>query len=363
MSRQAQDQTNRQLTLADCVQRLARSRTERALATALLAGVRALLGADDAILLSRAARPEPALPDFPSGVPEPTPLVREAPAALKRAIEDGEATTLVPTDPRLDGLELPPGVTGVEVVPCSGPGSTAALCLLPAEPGGPGRAAEAAVLAAVAGSVLDRLDAERRDVGQRARLQNRLRNLVAVVRSVSHRSAGPARSLQDYVMHFEGRLDALLRAEMALARGPGDGLDFEDLLRDELLAEGIQDGPRVELGGLPVMLVAAEADALGLAIHELAVNAWKFGPFTERGGSLSVRWWAEWVADRVVLRLDWREDCKKALTRSPERVGFGRDFLERAIPYELGGETELAISPRGAFCRIRLPLARPPVAA
>lgn len=361
MLRQAQQEREGPSTLSDVVLRLAACRTDGDLARLLDGGVRQFLGAEAVMLVSR--DPDRAAPGGHAGpdLDEPG-AVPTANRQLAAIIEAGQPLSMDPSDDRLSGLRAPSRTRRAEIVPSARTGSLTALCIFwRSGQGAPaGRTDETVtVLAAMAGMALERLAAIRREGRERAHLQNRVRNVASIIRSVSSRSAEQAESLEDYVMHFEGRLDALVRSQVALARSRAGRLDFEDLLRDELLAEGIQDGPRVELAGLPVSLVAAEAEALALAIHELAVNAVKFGPFTDRGGRLSVRWWAESTSGRVSLQLDWHEICNKPLDRLPERIGFGRQFLERAIPYELGAETNLTVSPCEVVWRIGLPLHLP----
>ena len=343
---------------ADLLLGLARAQSRADVVSLVRHGARRLTGAEDCLLLALADEPAAAGEAAPARADGAVlPIDREGP--LGRAIAAGEVIDIPASHPGLAGLPLAPAAAAMQLVPCSGPGSTLGLCLQWREAAGGEEIPRA--LAAAAGMAIDRLDAIDRERMARIELQSRIRNVVATVRSVSTRSADRAESLGDYMMHFEGRLDAMARPYLAFARsGPGR-LDLEDLLRGELLAEGIQEGPRVALRGMPIGLARGTAELLGLAFHELAVNCVKFGPLSGRGGDLSVRWWSETGPDRVSHLVEWRETSELPAPRGPYRVGFGRDILERALPYETGAETDLAICPYTLTCSIAVPDREQPV--
>jgi two-component sensor histidine kinase len=267
----------------------------------------------------------------------------------------------------MPGIDLP-GLSVREdegmavLVPCSSIGAMNAICAFWDKPRPPFTQSEfdqLRVLATVAGLAFDRHMADAQARILRADIENRVRNVLAVIRSVGTRSAERAPSLEQFLLHFEGRIDAIGRSQLAATR---DGeISFELLLREELLAQTIPDGGDVSLEGMDVSIPLEQAEALGLAIHELAVNAVKFGPFGGQGGSLTVRWWVEGGADALALNIDWREKCGAPVgTKRPAKAGFGLTYLERALPFQLNAETTLEFGPRGLNCQISVPLPRRP---
>ncbi|MFV3484831.1 HWE histidine kinase domain-containing protein, partial [Mycobacterium tuberculosis] len=86
-----------------------------------------------------------------------------------------------------------------------------------------------------------------------AELQHRVRNILAVIRSIISRSNDGERSTEEYVQHLQGRISALARTQVLLTRRAGASVDLEDMIRDELLAQVAIDeqfslsGPDVEL--------------------------------------------------------------------------------------------------------------------
>ena len=197
---------------------------------------------------------------------------------------------------------------------------------------------------------------ELRSIWLTSTLQHRTKNLLSVVRAISRSTAETAVDLDDYVSHFDGRLAALARVQGVVTRGAGRGADLEELLREEFLQQAALEGGQFELRGPQVMIDARSAETLGLALHELAVNALKFGALATRHGRIEVAWSVETEASGRWLMFDWRETGVPVIATNPSRSGFGRQLLEEGLPYQLSAETSFQIEPGGARCRIRLPL-------
>ncbi len=98
---------------------------------------------------------------------------------------------------------------------------------------------------------------------------------------------------------------------------------------------------------------------LALAIHELATNAQKYGALATDSGRLSVTWRIEpAAAGRACLALEWLESgIEQGLDRAdPQRCGYGRTLIERALPYSLSAQTTFEVGDRVFRCTIKLPL-------
>jgi two-component sensor histidine kinase len=190
-----------------------------------------------------------------------------------------------------------------------------------------------------------------------ADLQHRVRNILTVVRSVFARTVETGTDLATVADHFRGRLDALARTHVVATRNASGGVDLEELIRDELLSVGVADAADVEIGGPEVELPAAIAEGLGLAVHELTTNALKYGALSVAGGRLAISWTVN-LGDRAgrTLDLSWVEDGVPALPLRPTREGFGRELIERALPYQLAARTHLEFRGGGVRCSISLEL-------
>jgi two-component system CheB/CheR fusion protein len=202
---------------------------------------------------------------------------------------------------------------------------------------------------------------EEREHGERqkllmAELQHRVKNILAVVRSIAARTLENTNDLDDFSAHFDGRLRALGRTQNVLTRTIGGRIDLDELVREELLSHAAHDGGQVEISGVPITLKDRSAEIFALALHELATNAVKYGALSQPKGLVRITWRVLTAADGARLSLDWRESGVPALDPSPTRHGFGRDLIERGLPYELGAATSLEFLPGGVRCTIELPL-------
>lgn len=112
----------------------------------------------------------------------------------------------------------------------------------------------------------------------------------------------------------------------------------------------------MNLSGPDVALSLSHAEAIGLALHELTTNALKFGAL--RGaGRIEIRWQVD--ADhngQRVLDLTWIESGVPAVSATPSHRGFGREWIEEALPYRHGATTSFVVQGGGVRCSIRLPL-------
>ncbi|WP_426954457.1 sensor histidine kinase [Muricoccus radiodurans] len=218
---------------------------------------------------------------------------------------------------------------------------------------------EAATLEAENAGLRSRLaEAERLTAVLRSELQHRVRNVLAVIRSVARRTGETSETAEDYVMHFDGRLDAIGRAQSMMMGDLSASVSLDQLLADELLAHAAREGDRLTLSGPPVRLALKAAEMLRLAVHELTVNAVKFGALSDSHGQIQVEWEVEPAPDRPgggMLRLVWEESNGPAPAPAPRRRGFGTEMIERTLAYELGAEASLETRPDGQRCVIRVP--------
>jgi two-component sensor histidine kinase len=184
-------------------------------------------------------------------------------------------------------------------------------------------------------------------------LQHRVRNVMAVIRSIFSRTLETSESIDDVAMHFPGRLDALARYQaQSAALAVSQSFDLATMICDELVVFAAAGDPRVTINGPDVRLPQRHAATLGLALHELTANAVKFGALSDQQprGRLGIAWGR--AGDRVTL--DWIETGVSVVAAAPAPIGFGRDYIEYGLPYQTGAATRFAILPGGVRCRIEL---------
>lgn len=185
-------------------------------------------------------------------------------------------------------------------------------------------------------------------------LQHRVRNIMAMLRSIATRSATGPESVEEYRTILEGRLLAIARVQALLTREANTGGSLRDVLQTEIGAMA-QGSNKVMLTGPEVMLSPKAVEVLSLAFHELATNALKYGALSTPARTLSVTWQRFEKGGSDWLAVDWTE--KGSPSRQPStRRGFGSELIEGRIPYELGGTGVVSIGPGGAACHIEFPL-------
>jgi two-component sensor histidine kinase len=192
-------------------------------------------------------------------------------------------------------------------------------------------------------------------------LQHRTRNLMAVVQAIMLRTIKTSDTLDDFRICIEERLGALARVQGLLSRrNPGNRVPFDVLLREELSAhvelDATGNGDQVTMQGPPgIPLRSSLIQTLALALHELATNAVKYGALAVPSGHLAVRWTVENDGDRDRLVVDWRETGVQHMPTAdaPARGdGYGRELIEKALPYQLDARTAYTFTSDGVHCVI-----------
>lgn len=190
-----------------------------------------------------------------------------------------------------------------------------------------------------------------------AELQHRVRNTMAVVRSIARRTAQTSGTVEDYAMHLDGRIAAFARIQAAVTRDPVKGVQLAVLVADTLQAAAAREGEQVQVSGPPAMLRPKAAETFGLALHELATNAVKYGALSTAQGSIRITWRiADAEGTQPALEFRWKEAGLSGPIKPSPRRGFGTQLLEKTLGYDLNAATSIVFEPGGIDCRIRIPL-------
>jgi PAS domain S-box-containing protein len=190
-----------------------------------------------------------------------------------------------------------------------------------------------------------------------AELQHRTRNLLALIQSMARQTLRTSGSLEAFGTEFESRLRALSRVQGLLAQTDHEAIDLYALVAAQLAAHRDAEAGKVTIEGPPVEVPPGSAQALALALHELATNAVKYGALGQPSGKLSVTWDVEEDGGRRRLTLDWRESgVPMSGTELPTSRGYGSELIERALPYQLKAKTKLEFGADGVRCAIAVPV-------
>ena len=186
-------------------------------------------------------------------------------------------------------------------------------------------------------------------------LNHRVKNSLATVQSIAMHTLGSAESPAAFNREFNERLMALSQAHNLLTRGDWLGANLRDVITQELAPYRGADGSRISLSGGDVHLDPKETLALGMALHELATNAAKYGALSADSGLVDVLWESRQEGAGRSLRLVWTESGGPPVD-PPRRRGFGSRLIERGLSHELSARSVLNFHPDGLECVIDFPL-------
>lgn len=193
---------------------------------------------------------------------------------------------------------------------------------------------------------------ERADLRQRMlneELNHRVKNILAVIKSIVGQPNPEDRTLEEYLDVLRGRIDALAVAHDQIVRGEGGGF-LKDLLFAELRPYRDQVA-HLSLEGPPVWIDTSAFSVLALVFHELATNSAKYGALSAAEGRLAVTWT---MTPDEGCELIWEETGGPPVT-PPRQKGFGSVLITRSVPHDLGGESQVDYRPEGLRARFLVP--------
>ena len=183
-------------------------------------------------------------------------------------------------------------------------------------------------------------------------LNHRVKNTLANVLSIITLTRRKAADVDSFAESLSGRIRALSATHDILTAQQWNTATLESVVRAELAPYLAADDVSAEISGPEIVLAPNTALSLGLAIHELATNAAKYGALSSEEGRVSVVWSLE---DPQTARLEWRERGGPGVTE-PDRAGFGINLLRKTVSHELGRDVELVFSPEGLRATLFVPV-------
>src|SRR4030095_9897872 len=119
--------------------------------------------------------------------------------------------------------------------------------------------------------VTERKRAEERQLLLAREVDHRAKNMLAVVLSVLRLTKG--KTTADFISTVEGRIHALAATHNLLSATRWQGANLRQIVDEELAPYRTEPRDRVVAEGPPALLLPATAQAIALAVHELATNA------------------------------------------------------------------------------------------
>jgi PAS domain S-box-containing protein len=199
--------------------------------------------------------------------------------------------------------------------------------------------------------ITERKRAEERLVLLAREVDHRAKNTLAVVLSVLRLTR--AATVDTFVTTVEGRVHALAATHNLLSATRWEGADLARIVEEEMAPYHTTHRRRVVTSGPAVILLPATAQAVALALHELATNAAKYGALSTDTGMLQVAW----RVGRDTLDLEWLE-IGGPPTAEPARLGFGLTIVRSSIEAQFRGGVRYEWRPEGLRCALSIPSAQ-----
>lgn len=190
------------------------------------------------------------------------------------------------------------------------------------------------------------------DVRQRMlneELNHRVKNILAVIKSLVSHPTAEGQSLEAYVDSLRGRIQALAFAHDQVVRGDGGG-PLRELIHAELTPYQTADAA-ITVKGPSVWLDARAFSVLALVLHEMSTNAAKYGALSKAGGTLEI---VCTIDAAGACEITWNESGGPPVS-PPRRRGFGTVLIDRSIPFDLGGESDIKYNSEGISALFRIP--------
>jgi two-component sensor histidine kinase len=181
-------------------------------------------------------------------------------------------------------------------------------------------------------------------------MHHRGKNTLSLVQAIARQTAtsGP----EHFVERFTHRIQALATNQDLLVQTRWQGVDVDDLVRAQLAHFSDLMGYRISLNGPKLRLNGAAAQAIGMALHELATNAGKYGALSTDAGRVDV----VWRVDSAIFKMAWTERQGPPVT-PPDGRGFGSTVVEAMVKRAVNGEVLLEFDPAGVVWHLSCPAA------
>lgn len=196
--------------------------------------------------------------------------------------------------------------------------------------------------------ITDRVAAERQKDILLAELEHRVKNTLATIQAITRFTARMSKSKEDMSKSLIERLGAMSRTHDALTAQDWKGQNLRALVNSEIAPYVGSDKGRFTYLGSDMFLEPKTVLSLGLALHELATNAAKYGAFSNTSGRI------EFTADCPGpnrFKLEWREFDGPAVS-PPDHQGFGTFLVQNLLEKELNATVKVLYDKSGVYWSI-----------
>ena len=181
-------------------------------------------------------------------------------------------------------------------------------------------------------------------------VNHRSKNLLTLVQAVAKQTA--ATRPEDFLERFGNRVQSLSASQDLLISGDWRPVPLADLVRSQLAHFRDLSGVRVTATGPTVLVSPAAAQTLGMALHELATNAAKYGALSNADGRVAIAWSVAHDAnENRRFHLSWIESGGPPIT-NPGKRGFGSRLIDTIVRMGFNCDVDLQFAPTGLAWRM-----------
>lgn len=183
-------------------------------------------------------------------------------------------------------------------------------------------------------------------------LAHRGKNVMSVVQSIARLTEKEGHA--DFASRFSDRIAALAASQDVVVNGDWHNVDVHDLVRSQLAHFKDMFDTRIVVEGERMNIAPAAAQTLGMALHELATNASKYGSLSDEHGQITIRWRLIDVGGGDQFEIHWVEQNGPSVV-PPTRRGFGTTVVEVMAKSALSATVELTYPSTGVEWRLTCP--------
>ena len=211
------------------------------------------------------------------------------------------------------------------------------------------------LVAAMTDVTRDRENAAYRELLHRE-LGHRMKNSLAVIQAIAGQTARQSSNIDDFLQSFRGRLAAMNSAQEILFLDDYTGAKLSELISSQVAPYAATRGSdTLRLSGPDVVVNADIAHSLGLALHELATNATKYGALSVDGGHVDLIWSITGAPQESKIVLHWSETGGPP-AKEPQTAGFGSTLVRMSIETSLSGNVETEYTATGLRATFTIPM-------
>lgn len=187
-------------------------------------------------------------------------------------------------------------------------------------------------------------------------VSHRSKNLLAIVHSIASQTARFTDSIDDFLLKFRGRIQSLSYSQDLVTDSNWHGALFIDLVHSQVEKYIDSGDERLIIEGENPYLFPGAALHIGLALHELIVNATSYGGLSIPYGRVVISAHilrAENGDQRLVF--GWKETNPAMPEVYEHDPRFGSAVLQRIVPAAVSGHAEYRVDGSGALYSLTIP--------